>query len=87
VFVAGTTGYDYATMTISGDVTYILPDRNDWPASWPVTRQVFADVRPGSTTMMAGLQDPAMKIEIEVTVRLPRRARTRSDADEGAGAP
>ena len=95
VFVAGTTGYDYATMTISDDVAeqcaqtfrniekaladagatfadvvrviYILADRNDWPACWPVTRSYFADVRPASTMLMAGLQDERMKIEIEVT--------------------
>jgi enamine deaminase RidA (YjgF/YER057c/UK114 family) len=100
IFVAGTTGYDYATMTISGDVseqcaqafrnieaaltqagatfadvvrvTYILPDRDDWPACWPVTRGRFADVRPASTMFVAGLQDPAMKIEIEVTARRRR---------------
>jgi enamine deaminase RidA (YjgF/YER057c/UK114 family) len=98
VFVAGTTGYDYATMTISDDVaeqcaqtfrniekaladagasfadvvrvTYILTDRNDWPACWPVTRSYFAEVRPASTMLMAGLQDERMKIEIEVTARI-----------------
>lgn len=120
VFVAGTTGYDYATMTISDDVadqcgqtfrniekalaeagasfadvvrvTYILPDRDDWPLCWPVTRQYLGAARPASTMLMAGLQDPAMKIEIEVTARLPQRARPRrhSHGDEveaGDGAP
>ncbi len=70
VFVAGTTGYDYATMTMPPDVTdqcrnalttiakaladagaslddvvrvrYILPDKADWPACWPLTSQAFA---------------------------------------------
>ena len=51
-------------------VTYILADRNDWPACWPVTRSYFADVRPASTMLMAGLQDPRMKIEIEVIARI-----------------
>ncbi len=98
VFVAGTTGYDYETMTISDDVaeqcaqtfrniekalaeagasladvvrvTYILADRADWPACWPITRSYFADARPASTMLMAGLQDERMKIEIEVTARI-----------------
>lgn len=99
VFVAGTTGYDYTTMTMPDAVAdqcrnalatiesaleeagasmadvvrvrYILPDPGDWPACWPVTSQVFGDIRPAATMISAGLQEPVMKIEIEVTARLP----------------
>ncbi|MDU8943051.1 RidA family protein [Ovoidimarina sediminis] len=99
VFVAGTTGYDYATMTMPEDVAeqcrnalatiaaaldeagasmadvvrvrYILPDAADWPACWPVTSDVFGEIRPAATMLTAGLQEPEMKIEIEVTARLP----------------
>lgn len=100
VFVAGTTGFDYATMEIADGVaeqaeqtfrnieealtkagasmadivrvTYILPDRADWPDCWPVTRSYLGEVRPASTMIVAGLQDPRMKIEIEVTAKLQR---------------
>ncbi len=99
VFVAGTTGYDYATMTMPKDVAeqcrnalqtiekalkeagsnldevvrvhYILPDKADWPACWPVTRDAFAKARPAATMISAALQEDEMKIEIEVTARLP----------------
>ncbi|WP_322891320.1 MULTISPECIES: RidA family protein [unclassified Yoonia] len=99
VFVAGTTGYDYATMTMPdtitdqcrntlatiasalGDagctlddvvrVTYIVPDAAEWPACWPIVAAAFASARPAATMISAGLQDPAMKIEIEVTARVP----------------
>ena len=100
IFVSGTTGFDYAAMTISDDVAeqaaqtlrnieaalteaggsfadvvrvnYILPDGSDFPACWPALRAAFGDVRPASTMIVAGLIDPRMKIEIEVTAR--RRA-------------
>jgi enamine deaminase RidA (YjgF/YER057c/UK114 family) len=100
VFVAGTTGFDYATMRIDADVAaqaeqtfrnidaalrqagagmgdvvrvrYILTDAALWPDCWPVTRAWLGEVRPASTMMVAGLQDSRMKIEIEVTARLPR---------------
>ena len=99
VFVAGTTGYDYATMTMPEGVAdqcrnalttiaaaladagatmadvvrvrYILPDAADWSACWPVTSEVFGEIRPAATMITAGLQEPEMKIEIEVTARLP----------------
>lgn len=99
VFVAGTTGYDYATMsmpdsivdqcrnalaTIGGAledagsgldhvvrVTYIVPDADQWPDCWSVVSQVFATARPAATMISAGLQAPEMKIEIEVTARVP----------------
>lgn len=102
VFVAGTTGYDYATMQMPEDVAdqcrnalgtiaralaeagaglsdvvrvrYILPDPAEWPACWPVTSEAFATTRPAATMLVAGLQEPEMKIEIEVTARLPGTA-------------
>lgn len=50
-------------------VRYILPDADDFPACWPVLRAWFGDVRPAATMFAAGLADPRMKIEIEVTAR------------------
>ncbi|MDH3264056.1 MAG: RidA family protein [Paracoccaceae bacterium] len=103
VFVSGTTGYDYAAMTMPETVEdqcrnalatisavlhevgaglddvvrvrYILPDRADWPACWPIVRRAFAKARPAATMIAAGLQEPEMKIEIEVTARLSDLAR------------
>ncbi|MBV9943513.1 MAG: RidA family protein [Solirubrobacterales bacterium] len=49
--------------------TYILPSTEDWPACWPVLREYFGDIRPASTMLVAGLADPRMKIEIEVTAK------------------
>jgi enamine deaminase RidA (YjgF/YER057c/UK114 family) len=97
VFVSGTTGFDYATMTIAGDVVeqceqclrnieralggagcsfehvvrvrYILPNAEDFPACWPALRRAFGEVRPAATMIAAGLSDPRMRIEIEVTAR------------------
>ena len=99
VFVAGTTGYDYTSMTMppaiedqcrntlatiakaleeagSGldhvvRVNYIVPDKDEWPKCWPVLSAAFATARPAATMICAGLQNPEMKIEIEVTARLP----------------
>jgi enamine deaminase RidA (YjgF/YER057c/UK114 family) len=103
VFVSGTTGFDYATMTISEDVAeqaerallnidaalrqagarmrdvvrvrYILPNGEDFKQCWPVLQKYFGDVRPAATMFSAGLADPRMKIEIEVTARKRRRGR------------
>jgi len=103
VFVSGTTGFDYNTMTISDDVVvqadrcfqniqraladakcrltdvvrvrYILPDRDEFPKTWPVLQRYLGDIRPAATMMVAGLSDPRMKIEIEVTARRQRRAK------------
>jgi enamine deaminase RidA (YjgF/YER057c/UK114 family) len=72
VFVSGTTGFDYSTMTISDDVVrvrYILPTAADFESCWPVLRRYFGDVRPAATMVAAGLVDPRIKIEIEVTAR------------------
>lgn len=98
VFVSGTTGYDYASMTISDDVTvqaeqclsniqqvlleagsgmenivrvtYILPDRDDFEACWPVLNKWLGTARPAATMFEARLLNDAMKIEIQVTARL-----------------
>jgi enamine deaminase RidA (YjgF/YER057c/UK114 family) len=100
VFVSGTTGYDYATMTIAPDVVaqcdqafrniaaaldeagagmadvvrvvFYLPDRADWPPCWPVVKRWLDGARPAATMLVAGLQSPDMKIEVEVTARLRR---------------
>ena len=101
VFVSGTTGFDYATMTLADGVVaqaeqclrnieaalaeagattadvvrvhYILPDATEFASCWPVLRRHFGDVRPAATMISAGLADPRMKIEIEVTARMRSR--------------
>lgn len=50
-------------------VRYILPSAADFPACWPALQKRFGEVRPAATMMEAGLSDPRMKIEIEVTAR------------------
>jgi enamine deaminase RidA (YjgF/YER057c/UK114 family) len=95
IWVSGTTGFDYETMTISEDVTdqadqtfrnikaamekagfslddvvrvtYILPNAADFEPCWPVFRRYLDEIRPAATAIVAGLVDPRMKIEIEVT--------------------
>jgi enamine deaminase RidA (YjgF/YER057c/UK114 family) len=95
VFVSGTTGFDYTTMSISGSllqqteqclkniesalrqagssledvvrVTYVLPNGAEFEQCWPVLRRYFGEVRPAAMMISAGLADPRMKIEIEVT--------------------
>lgn len=99
VFVAGTTGYDYATMSMPDSiqdqcrnalqtiekalkqagaslddvvrVTYVVPDSSLWPECWPVTSKAFGRARPAAMMISAALQEPEMKIEIEVTARIP----------------
>jgi len=48
-------------------VTYILPDASQFQKCWPVLRKHFGDIRPACTMISAGLAQPNMKIEIEVT--------------------
>jgi len=48
---------------------YILPRPEDFPDCWPVLREYFGEIRPASTALIAGLVDPRMRIEIEVTAR------------------
>ena len=50
-------------------VRYILPDAADFEPCWPVLRRHLGEVRPAATMIAAGLSDPCMKIEIEVTAR------------------
>lgn len=97
IFVSGTTGFDYATMSISDQlldqteqcfkniqaalreagsdlsdvvrVTYIVPQAERFSECWPVLRKYFGAVRPAATMISAGLADPRMQIEIQVTAR------------------
>ena len=50
-------------------VHYLLPDRADFEPCWPSLRDAFGAVAPAATMLVAGLADPRMKIEIEVTGR------------------
>jgi enamine deaminase RidA (YjgF/YER057c/UK114 family) len=50
-------------------VNYILPVASEFPSCWPVMRKHLGDVRPAATMISAGLVDPRMRIEIEVTAR------------------
>ena len=63
-----------ATMADVVRVRYILPDAGLWgEACWPVTRKWLGEVRPcGDDESWRGCRTPRMKIEIEVTARLPQ---------------
>ncbi|KND93024.1 RutC family protein [Tolypocladium ophioglossoides CBS 100239] len=50
-------------------VRYILPDRSDFPKTWPVLKKWFGEVRPAATMVESGLMKEEMKIEIEVTAK------------------
>ena len=95
IFVSGTTGFNYTTMSISESlleqteqclknieaalrkadsslrdvvrVTYVLPNAGEFERCWPVLQKHFGEVRPAAMMISAGLADPRMKIEIEVT--------------------
>jgi enamine deaminase RidA (YjgF/YER057c/UK114 family) len=95
VFVSGTTGFDYSTMSIADGllehteqclrniesalrqadaslqdvvrVTYVLPNGSEFEQRWPVLRKYLGEVRPAAMMISAGLADPRMKMEIEVT--------------------
>ena len=56
-------------------VTYILPDAADFPKCWPIFRKYLGDVRPAAMMLAAGLSDPRMRIEIQVTARRGSGAR------------
>ncbi len=62
---------------------YVLPQAEDFPACWPVLRQYLGDARPASMMIVAGLLDPRMKIEIEVTARMRRPRLKRATAARG----
>ena len=98
VFVSGTTGFDYDTMTISDNlldqteqclkniqaalrqagadftdvvrVNYVVPRAERFSDCWPMLRKYFGASRPAMTMISAGLLDPRMQIEIEVTARM-----------------
>ncbi len=48
-------------------VTYVLPNAADFPDCWPTLRKYFGEVKPAAMMISAGLSDPHMRIEIEVT--------------------
>lgn len=48
-------------------VTYIVPNASEFELCWPVLRQYLGEIKPAATMISAGLADPKMKIEIEVT--------------------
>lgn len=48
-------------------VTYVLPNAADFPQCWPTLRKFFGEVRPAAMMISAGLADPRIQIEIEVT--------------------
>lgn len=50
-------------------VTYVLPNAADFPDCWPTLRKYFGEVKPAAMMISAGLSDPRMRIEIEVTAR------------------
>ena len=62
----------YAGATFADVVraTYYAPDRADFEACWPQLQVTFGDHPPASTMVVAGLIDPAMRIEIEVTAMM-----------------
>jgi enamine deaminase RidA (YjgF/YER057c/UK114 family) len=100
IFVSGTTGFDYRSMTIADTlaeqteqclrniqaaleeagaalsdvvrVLYVLPNGKGFPECWPILRRYFGEIRPAAMMISAGLADPRMKIEIEVTARVKR---------------
>jgi enamine deaminase RidA (YjgF/YER057c/UK114 family) len=55
-------------------VTYVVPNAADFPRCWPALRQAFGSIRPAAMMISAGLADPRMKIEIEVTALKQPRA-------------
>jgi enamine deaminase RidA (YjgF/YER057c/UK114 family) len=50
-------------------VTYVLPNAARFSDCWPILRKYLGGVRPAATMISAGLADPRMQIEIEVTAR------------------
>jgi len=52
-------------------VTYVLPDASQFERCWPVLRRHFGEIRPAAMMISAGLADPRMRIEIEVTALKP----------------
>lgn len=52
-------------------VTYMLPDRSEFEACWPILSATFGAAPPAATMIECGLIDPKYRIEIEVTALLP----------------
>ena len=52
-------------------VAYMLPNRQDFEACWPVLADTFGANPPAATMIECGLIDPRYKIEIEVTALAP----------------
>lgn len=50
-------------------VTYVLPHAADFPKCWPIFRKHLGQIRPAAMMISAGLSDPRMRIEIQVTAR------------------
>ena len=50
-------------------VRYILPDAAEFEPCWPLLRAAFGVAAPAATMIVAGLMQPEMRIEIEVTAR------------------
>ncbi len=48
-------------------VQYTITEPAVQAAIAPALREAFAEIRPAATMVIAGLVDPAMKVEIEVT--------------------
>lgn len=48
---------------------YIITDGEDWPVISAELGNVFGDIRPAATAIIAGLVDPRMKVEIQVTAK------------------
>lgn len=63
--------YAGATFADVVRVTYYAPERADFEACWPQLQATFGSNPPAATMVVAGLIDPAMRIEIEVTAMLP----------------
>jgi enamine deaminase RidA (YjgF/YER057c/UK114 family) len=59
-------GADFADVV---RVMYIVPDAARFPDCWPILRKYLGAVRPAATMISAGLSDPRMQIEIQVTAR------------------
>ncbi len=53
-------------------VIYVVPVAAEFEQCWPVLRHYFGEVRPAAMMISAGLADPRMKIEIQVTAKLRR---------------
>jgi enamine deaminase RidA (YjgF/YER057c/UK114 family) len=53
-------------------VIYVLPEASDFPRCWPTLQKYLGEVRPAAMMISAGLSDPRMRIEIQVTARRGR---------------